>query len=397
MSDKIDHSSRAHAVLSASSSARWLKCPPSAVAATMYPSAETEFTKEGTLAHEVAEATVDWWDAATEIKSIYGDFGAYLDFKVTEINRGEITAEMIQCAEAYRDYIQELIHDDSAVVLLEQRLDFSPWVPDGFGTGDCIIIQGNRLDVVDYKYGKGVAVSAENNSQMRLYGLGALNDFGDIYEIHEVGMHIFQPRLNNISTEVLTTEELLDWSEETSARALLASEGKGDYYSGEYCRFCPHAGQCPTLAADCMKVVNLGDGKAAVPAMAPWMISDILKQESMITGWLKAVKERALSQMLSGEQIPGFKVVEGRNSREWSDAKAVEATLFHDIGLCEEEYMTEPVLLSPAQLEKSIGKKKVAEAVGIYIVTKPGNPTIAPETDKREPYDRKEASRKAFE
>jgi hypothetical protein len=340
----------------------------------MYPATATEFTLEGTQAHEVAELVASG-------KTIY----QYSD----DAN------EMIDCAAAYRDYIQELIHDDSAVVLLEQRLDFSPWVPDGFGTGDCIIIQGNRLDVVDYKYGKGVAVSAENNSQMRLYGLGALNDFGDIYEIHEVGMHIFQPRLNSISTEVLTTRELLDWGEDVKPIAKLASQGKGDYCSGEHCRFCPHAGQCPTLAADCMKVVNLGPGKAAVPAMAPWMISDILKQESMITGWLKAVKDRALSQMLSGEQIPGFKVVEGRGSREWGEASHVRAIL--DDSDYEEDAYLETKLLSPAALEKSIGKKKVTELLSELIVMKPGNPTIAPETDKRKPYDRKEASRKAFE
>ena len=375
MSEKIDHSNRAHAVLSASSSARWLKCPPSAVAATMYPSTGTEFTREGTLAHEVAEQIAR---------------GKPVD------PYGEITREMIQCAEAYRDYIQELITDDNAVVLLEQRLDFSPWVPDGFGTGDCIIIQGNRLDVVDYKYGIGVAVSAENNSQMMLYGLGALNDFGDIYEIHEVGMHIFQPRINNVSSEVLEVEALRFWGDKVvKPIAELAAQGKGDYCSGEHCRFCPHAGQCPTLSADCMKVVNLGGGKAAVPTMAPWMISDILKQESMISGWLKAVKERALSQMLSGESIPGFKVVEGRGSREWNDEEIVKRTMRHN--QIEEEDYLKIELLSPAALEKSIGKKKVAELVGAMIASKPGNPTIAPETDKRKPYSQQEASRKAFE
>ncbi len=384
MAKKINHSDRAHAVLSASSSARWLKCPPSAVAATLYPSTSTEFTREGTLAHEVAE-----WVASGQSKN-----GPPLA-KGTDDG---VTAEMLDCARAYADYIQELITNDNAVVLLEQRLDFSPWVPDGFGTGDCIVIQGNRLDVVDYKYGQGVAVSAENNSQMMLYGLGALNDFGDIYEIHEVGMHIFQPRLNNISTEVLEVEALRFWGGKVvKPTAELAAQGKGDYCSGEHCRFCPHAGQCPTLSADCVKVVNLGGGKAAVPTMAPWMIADILKQESLITGWLKAVKERALSQMMSGEEIPGYKVVEGRGSREWSDVKAVEFALFHDCDLDESQYMTKPELLSPYQLEKSIGKKRVAEAVGLYITTKPGNPTIAPATDKRAAYNQQEASRKAFE
>lgn len=380
MTDKIDHASRAHAVLSASSSARWLKCPPSAVAATMYPSQETEFTKEGTLAHEVAE-----WVASG-------------DSKKKNLHKGQddgVTPEMLDCARAYADYIQELITDNDAVVLLEQRLDFSPWVPDGFGTGDCIIIQGNRLDIVDYKFGQGVAVSAVDNSQMRLYGLGALNDFGDIYDIQEVGMHIFQPRMNNISTEVLTDGELLAWGKVVKPIAEKAAKGKGDYCSGEHCRFCPHAGQCPTLSADCMKVVNIGDGKAAVPTLAPWMIADILKQESIITGWLKSVKERALSQMLSGEEIPGYKVVEGRSSREWSNELEVMRALAR-ADYDEDRYL-KTELLSPAQMEKSIGKKKVAELLSSCITTKPGNPTIAPATDKRDAYNQQEASRKAFE
>lgn len=387
MSGKIDHASRAHAVLSASSSARWLKCPPSAVAATMYPSTGTEFTREGTLAHEVAELFVRLSpEKATE--NLLADFKEW-------IGSDDITMEMLQCAESYRDYIHELITDPEAVVLLEQRLDLSPWVPEGFGTGDCTIIQGNRLDIIDYKYGKGVAVSAEGNSQMRLYGLGALNDFGDIYDIHEVGMHIYQPRLNNISTEVLTTDRLYIWASKVAQIATLAAEGKGDYCSGEHCRFCPHAGQCPTLSADCVKVVNLGGGKASVPTMAPWMIADILKQESIITGWLKAVKERALSQMLSGEEIPGYKVVEGRGSREWTDETAVSDALMARGHTWEE--LSYESMYSPAQMEKALGKKRVQEIVGTLIVTKPGSPTIAPATDKREPYNRQEASRKAFE
>ena len=380
MSDKIDHSSRAHAVLSASSSSRWLKCPPSAVAATMYPNTATEYTKEGTLAHEVAE-----WIASG-------------DSKKHNFPKGQddgVTSEMLECARAYADYLQELITDENAVILLEQRLDFSPWVPKGFGTGDCIIIQGNRLDVVDYKFGKGVAVSAVENSQMRLYGLGALNDFGDIYEIHEIGMHIFQPRINNISVELLKVEDLRAWGEEVKPIAKLAAKGKGDFCSGEHCRFCPHAGSCPTLAADCTKVVNITGGKAAVPTLAPWMIADILKQEAMISGWLKAVKDRALTQMLNGEQIPGYKVVEGRGSREWGNEPDVILAL--ETGGVTYEEFTKTEILSPAALEKSIGKKKVADLVGALIVSKPGSPTIAPESDKRKPFDRLAEAQKDFE
>ena len=389
MSKQIDHSARAHAVLSASSSSRWLKCPPSAVAATMYPSTGTEFTREGTLAHEVAEFYVKMGFDVKSSENFLADFKMWL-------NNEDITMEMLQCAEAYRDYIQELITDNNAVVLLEQRLDLTPWVPDGFGTADCIIIQGNRLDIVDYKYGQGVAVYAENNSQMMLYSLGALHEFGDIYDITEVGMHIFQPRLNNISTEEMPAVELFAWGGKVKPIAELASRGKGDYCSGEHCRFCPHAGQCPTLSADCIKVVNLGTGKAAVPTMASWMIADILKQESIITGWLKAVKERALSQMLNGEEIPGFKVVEGRGSRDWDSPGDVRAYMELWSEYAPEAYL-ETKLLSPYQLEKSIGKKKVAELLGDRIVTKPGSPTIAPATDKREAYNQQEASRKAFE
>ena len=378
MAKKNDHSSRAHAVLSASSSARWLKCPPSAVAATMYPNTATEYTKEGTRAHEVAEAVAH---GSNPLTSVWPD---------------GVDQEMIGCAEAYRDYLHELITDDNAVILLEQRLDLTPWVPDGFGTGDCIIIQGHRLDVVDYKYGKGVAVSAVDNSQMRLYALGALNEFGDIYDIHEIGMHIFQPRINNISVDVLKIDDLVLWGEEVKPIAKLAAKGKGEHCAGEHCRFCPHAGSCPTLSAECMKVVNISGGKAAVPTLAPWMIADILKQESMISAWLKAVKDRALTQMLNGEQIPGFKVVEGRGSREWDDEGYVVDVLLRG-GCSSEGIYSKPELLSPAALEKSIGKKKVAELVGALIVSKPGSPTIAPESDKRKPFDRLAEARKDFE
>lgn len=375
MTEKNDHSTRAHALLSASSSARWLKCPPSAVAATLYPNTATEYTKEGTLAHEVAEAIAQG---------------------KTPPDRLLITQEMIDCARAYADYIQELITDENAVVLLEQRLDFSPWVPKGFGTGDCIIIQGNRLDVVDYKYGKGVAVSAVDNSQMRLYALGALNEFGEIYEIHEVGMHIFQPRINNVSVDVLKIDDLVLWGEEVKPIAKLAAKGEGDHCAGEHCRFCPHAGQCPTLAAECTRLANTAGGKAAVPTLAPWMIADILKAESMISAWLKAVKDRALAVMMSGEEIPGYKVVEGRSTRAWSDPIAVVANL-SGAGYAPSDYYAPQELLSPAALEKALTKKKVAEFVGDLIVTKPGSPTIAPASDKRKPFDRLAEARKDFE
>lgn len=381
MSSSPDHSSRAHALLSASSSARWLACPPSAVAASMYSSADTEFTREGTLAHEVAEAVAR---------------GAHLpENEARDGLADDITPEMIRCAEAYRDYVQELVTDDTAVVLLEQRVDYSPWVPGGFGTCDCEILQGHRLDVIDYKFGQGVPVSAVNNSQMRLYALGALHCFGDIYDIEEIVTHIFQPRLNNVSTERLSVAELLAWGEEIKPRADLAAKGKGEMSAGEHCRFCPHAGKCPALATACTVVTYHAGQLVDVPTLEPWMVADILKAEPMISKWLAAVKDRALADMMSGDEIPGYKVVEGRGSRVWADAVAV-SDLLMAAGYGAYEIHTTPDLLSVAQMEKALGKKRVAELVGDLIESKPGSPTVAPESDKRKPFDRLAAARNDF-
>lgn len=378
-----NHSDRAHALLSASSSSRWLACPPSAVAATRYPDTDTPFTREGTRAHEVAEKVVRGRLA-----------GASLDWLTYPWPEG-VDAEMIGHAEAYADYIQELIRSEDAVVLLEQRLDFSPWVPGGFGTGDCIIIQGNRIDVIDYKYGQGVAVSAEENSQMKLYGLGALNDFGVIYEIENVCTHIFQPRIGNISTADYPAYALQTWGDSfVKPTAALAAEGKGDLSAGPHCRFCPHAGSCPALADVCMSVYT-DRNYGSVPTLAPERVADILGQEPMISAWLKAVKDRALSVMLDGDEVPGYKVVSGRSSRAWADDLEVTG-LLEAAGYTPDKY-TETKLLSPAGMEKALGKKRVSELLSGQILSTPGAPTVAPASDKRPVYDRLAEARKDFE
>ena len=368
---KINHAERDHALLSASSAARWLACPPSAVAAEAYPNEGTEFTREGTLAHEIAEAV-----ARGEDDVIYWE----------EIRaRKDTTPEMIECASNYRDYIQEQTKSDSAVVLLEQRVDFSPWVPDGFGTADCIIIQGNTMDVIDYKYGKGVTVSAKDNPQMKLYGLGAYNDFGFAYKIETVRLHIFQPRLNNISVDEIALADLLAWAEQTVLpTATKAAKGKGDYKAGEHCRFCPHAGRCRALTKVCTEHFTTHGMKVSVPVLAPWEVAEVLAMESTINLWLKRVKEQALSTMMDGGTVPGYKVVAGRGSRGWADDLEVAAAL-KAAGYSQED-ITETKLLSVSVMEKTLGKKKVAELVGSQILSYTGSPTIAPETDKRPVY-----------
>jgi hypothetical protein len=350
------------------------------VAAEAYPEQDTEFTREGTLAHEVAEVTA---------KAKQNDYKAH-------INRDDVTQEMVDCAIGYGDYIQEQLKSDDAIVLLEQRVDFSPWVPEGFGTCDCIIIQGDTLTIIDYKYGQGVPVSAEGNPQMKLYALGALNDYGIAYDVVKVEMHIYQPRLNNISTCCLMVEDLMEWAEkEVKPIAQKAAKGKGTYKPGEHCRFCPHAGRCRALTKLCTEYVETHDLRVAVPTLAPYEIADVLTMEPLIALWLKRIKAQAMTTLLNGEEIPGYKVVEGKlGNRKWKDELQVAKTL-EDAGRSRDEY-TETKLLSPAAMDKALGKKAVAELLADLIERAPGAPTVVPASDKRPPLDRLAEAQKDF-
>lgn len=371
----INHKERAHAVLSASSAHRWLACPPSACAALLYEETSSEFAAEGTKAHEVAEVIASGGSVAV------GD---------------GVTAEMVRHAEEYRDYIEGLKTSDDAVVLLEQRVDFSPWVPDGFGTCDCILIQGDELVIIDYKFGVGVPVSAVDNPQMKLYALGALNDYGFAYEVAKVSMHIFQPRIGNISDDALEVAELLKWADSVRSVANKAASGKGKYKEGAHCKFCPHAARCRKLASACREIIQVHDLAVKVPVLAPHEIAEILELEPLVSLWLKRVKSLALEQLLAGEDIPGYKAVEGRGSRVWSDENLVADTLAA-AGYEADQVYTKPELLSPAQMEKALGKKKAAELVGNLIEKKAGSPAVAPLSDKREPISLLEQAQKDFE
>lgn len=380
MSQTIDHKSRAHALLSASSAARWLACPPSAVAAEAYPDQDTEFTREGTLAHEVAE-----YYART-----------YNGEKPAALQTEGVNPEMVENAERYAEYIQEHKTQDGAIVLLEERVDYSPWAPDGFGTCDCIIIQGDTLTVIDYKYGKGVAVEAAGNPQMRLYALGALHKYGFAYDIEKVETHVFQPRISNISEEQITTDALLEWGEEVKPVAELAAKGEGYYTPGMHCKFCPHAGRCRALTDVCTEYVQHKGVSIKVPVLAPHEVAEVLKMEPLVTLWLKRVRDQALTTMLNGEQVPGWKVVEGKQgNRKWTDELQVAEALAA-AGYSRED-ITETKLLSPAAMDKVVGKKKAAELLAGMIDRAPGAPTIAPENDKRQPYDRLAEAQKDFE
>ena len=380
--EKINHKDRAHALLSASSAHRWLACPPSAVAAEAYEDTSSDYAAEGTMAHEVAEIVV-----SGSIRPETGRDGF----------APEVTQEMLDCAAGYRDYIQEQLKSDDAVVMLERRVDFSEYVPDGFGTCDCIIIQGNTLTIIDYKYGRGVQVSAVDNPQMRLYALGALNDYGIAYDIERIEMHIYQPRINNISTDAMTVEELTTWAEKVvKPTAAKAAKGKGEYKAGAHCKFCPHAGRCRTLTKTCTEYVNTHGLRVGVPVLAPHDVAEVLAMEPLVSLWLKRVKDHALSTMLEGGEIPGYKVVEGRQgARRWTDEHRV-AELLDTAGYTRDEYTT-TTIFSPAGMDKALGKKKVEELLGGCVERSPGSPTIVPVSDKRPPYDREAEAKKDFE
>ena len=249
-------------------------------------------------------------------------------------------------------------------------------------------IQDDVLTIIDYKYGQGVAVSAEGNPQMKLYAMGALNDFGIAYDVNRAEQHIFQPRINNISDCCLMVEDLMEWAEKTvKPIAQEAAKGKGGYNAGEHCKFCPHAGRCQELTQLCTEFVETHDLRVAVPVLAPHQVAEVLAMEPVIALWLKRVKAQAMTTLLDGGDVPGWKVVEGKQgARKWTDEMAVGRRL-QELGYLKDE-ITETKLFSPAAMDKAIGKKKVAELLDDLIDRSPGSPTVVPASDKRPAYNR---------
>lgn len=380
MAELNNHADRGHAFLSASGAHRWLECPPSALAGSKYPRENSPFAVEGTIAHEVAEAIAGETTTPEEL-----------------LERDDVTEEMVRHAQNYKDYIYEQITDpDSAVIMLETEVDFSEVVPGGFGTCDCIIIENRTLHIIDYKYGMGVQVSAENNPQMRLYALGALHDFGVAVDATDIVMHIYQPRINHISVDDMTVEDLNAWGGEIKPTADLAYAGKGKYKAGMHCKFCPHAGKCRHLADHCKEIVEHHGVRKKVPKLAPHEVAEVLQMEPIISSWMRRVKASALQDLLDGKEIPGYKVVEGRQgNRKWSDeAKVIEA--LHNAGYSEEDYM-ESKLRSPSGIDKAIGKGNAAEVIGNLATREPGQPVLVPDTDSRKAITNNEVLAKDYD
>lgn len=362
-----------HAYLSASASHRWLACPPSAKLCANILDQASEYAQQGTDCHELCAYLVE--------KALGRDV-----IDPTE-NLTYYDAEMQNCAEEYRNYILEQIEAvkefcKDPQVMIEQRLDFSRWVENGFGTGDCVIVADEILQIIDYKHGLGILVSAGDNehggnSQMMCYALGALEVFGDIYDINQIKMTIFQPRRDNISTYTISKENLLKWADEVLApTAQLAYVGKGEFNAGDHCTFCKVKATCRKRAEYNLELAKYD---FAMPAtLDDTEIAAILEKVDEMISWGNDIKDYALQQAQSGVHFEGWKIVEGRSNRKYTDENAIADTV-KDAGF--NPY--EKKLLGITAMSTLLGKKKFEELLGGLIYKPPGKPTLVPESDKR--------------
>lgn len=356
-----------HALLSPSSSERWINCPPSAKE-NMVGNTGSSYAQQGTGAHLLAE------------RKVQKALGHNVQ-NPTE-NLSYFDEEMEECTDAYCDFVLEQVEEARKIcpdplVLVEQRLDFTRWVAESFGTADCVIVADEIMTVIDFKYGLGILVEAENNSQMRMYALGALNLFESLYDIKRVRMVIFQPRRNNVSSTELSKEELLQWADEVLIpAATLAAKGEGDYKAGKHCQFCKIKATCRKRAEYNLQMAQYD---FAVPdTLADDEISMILDRADTFIGWVNDVKEYALEQAVSGRAFPGFKVVEGRSNRRYTNNDAVAAVVT-DAGYDP----FEKKLMGVTAMTKLLGAKKFNSLLGSLVEKPRGKPTLVPESDKR--------------
>lgn len=366
-----------HALLSASSAHRWLHCTGSPLLEKEFPDTTSVYAQEGTLAHELCELKLKKYTTVMPK-------GAYTRAH-NKIMKSELWQnEMEGTSETYLEYVKSIMLacEIAPAVLIEKRVDFSRYVPEGFGTADCLILAGDTLHVIDYKHGKGVVVDADYNPQMMLYALGAMDELSLLYRFKSVHMVIVQPRVNNISEFTMSADELRDWGESVvKPKAEAAISGNGTFEAGDWCRFCRAKQQCktryesndslyPQLSAQHdPRLITLDD------------LGEYLRRGRDMAAWLEDMKEYALSESLAGADVPGWKAVEGRGSRAFTDTdEAVETLVKNGI---DESVLYERRVLTLAQMEKAVGKKAFGEIVGNLVVKNPGKPTLVEESDKR--------------
>ena len=357
-----------HAVLSASGSHRWLNCTPSARLELEFENTGSEAAREGTAAHALCEHKLK----------------RALHMRSRRPASDYDSDEMEECTDAYVDFVMEQYETakqvcEDPVILIEQRLDFSCYVPDGFGTGDCLIISDDRLHIIDFKYGMGVLVEAEGNPQMKLYALGALAVYDALYDIREVSMTIFQPRRENVSTWTIPVEDLKAWAEnELKPRAKMAYDGEGEYLPGEWCTFCRAAVRCRARAEEKLKLAQTEFRMP--PLLTDAEIEDILAVLPDLTKWANEIAAYALDAALNhGKEWNGFKVVEGRSVRKYRDEAAV-AEAAKEAGYKD---IYRQSLIPLTEMQRLMGKDRFKEILGGLITKAPGRPTLVPKSDRR--------------
>lgn len=365
-----------HALLSASSASRWLNCPKSVRLTEDIPDGESSsFAAEGTLAHAIAE------DYLREYAT--GKGRTVEDYVVPERFKGNplFYDGMYQDVTPYLEYVVSTFEGKSRVATLdiEARLDFSKYVPSGFGTGDAVIIDNGTLEICDLKFGKGVLVEAENNPQIMLYGLGALHAYDYIFDIRNVKMTIVQPRLDHVASFELSADDLRAWGHETvSPIAKLAYNGQGDQKAGDWCRWCKIKATCKARAEKQGQTVAM----MAEAELTDDQICQILTASAEIKAWLSDIESHTVQRLSDGETLPGWKLVEGRSNRKIKEPEALAEKLLN-CGVDAARIYKPQELQSLTALEKAVGKARFNELCGEFVYKPQGKATLVPESDKR--------------
>jgi hypothetical protein len=362
---------RLHARLSASASHRWLHCPPSVSLEQYMPDKGSVYASEGSLAHSIAELCLRKYFELIKPSKYKADLKKLQEHELYQ-------PEMLAHVETYFDYIAQVVHNYPTMphAVVEKRVDYGHIAPEGFGTADCIVIGGATLHVIDFKYGQGVPVSGERNTQMMLYALGALRQYQMLFAVDTVKMAVVQPRLNSISEDTLTVQELTAWGESIKETAQAAWEGKGAYNPGDWCRFCRAGALCRTRMDP-----YTGQVMTDPVLMSDWEVGAALKKAKELQKWASALADYALAEALNGREIHGWKLVEGRSVRKWINEEKALKTLIES-GIDESKlYETKP--LSLAGIEKVLTKGVFGELVGNQITKEPGKPTLVEDDDPR--------------
>ena len=374
---EVNHSERAHALLSASGASRWLNCTPSPRLEEDFANESSSFAEEGTLAHEFAELNLKW------------QLGLIPDYEMHErdifLKKQEYySQEMEDYVQVHVDYVLEQFAEakrktPDAVLLIEQKVDITHLIENGFGTCDVIIIADGMLEVIDLKYGLGVRVSAEDNAQLKLYGSGALEAYDLMYDIHTVKLTITQPRMDSISSWEISAEDLRQWGEEVvKPKAQIAYAGEGEQVTGEWCKFCKASPRCKAQADKALELAKLDFADPMLLTDA--QLIEVYAQSPQVTKWLSAVTDYIFKEAMNGKKWEGYKLVDGQNRRGWTDEEKARDILSETYLV---EDFTTTKLKGIGDIEKLVGKKVFPTLLGDVVTFKKTAPSLVPESDKR--------------